>query len=295
MLRLFSAAFARLLRRDESRRIAAAGPPPICRRFSPDPDARRFIPAEPGGGSWIGVNDAGLTLALINWICGLRRTIRRRSREPRHRACHRCSQRGVRGSAGAPSRAAEARHGAISSARFRAARTEGASSFAGISTRSTNCRTRGSRGIGFLPATMSRAPSTSAGGSPAKRGGSRAGSLPWLRRLHGSHEPARGPFCFCMHRERCGDGQLHRSRRDPPRRHDALPRRPALLGPHPRTTHKISLQAACKESALIPTNQQPETTMKTTNPRFNRLVARYYPAVFHLAATSRSRPMKRSR
>ncbi len=24
--------------------------------------------------------------------------------------------------------------------------------------------------------------------------------------------------------------------------------------------------------------------MKTTNPRFNRLVARYYPAVFHLAA-----------
>lgn len=25
--------------------------------------------------------------------------------------------------------------------------------------------------------------------------------------------------------------------------------------------------------------------MKTTDPRFNRLVARYYPAVFHLAAT----------
>ena len=30
--------------------------------------------------------------------------------------------------------------------------------------------------------------------------------------------------------------------------------------------------------------------MKTTNPRFNRLVARYYPAVFHLAATFSKSP-----
>ena len=30
--------------------------------------------------------------------------------------------------------------------------------------------------------------------------------------------------------------------------------------------------------------------MKTTNPRFNRLVARYYPAVFHLAATFSKTP-----
>lgn len=30
--------------------------------------------------------------------------------------------------------------------------------------------------------------------------------------------------------------------------------------------------------------------MKTTNPRFNRLVARYYPAVFHLAATFSNSP-----
>jgi len=28
----------------------------------------------------------------------------------------------------------------------------------------------------------------------------RAGSLPWMRRLHASHAPNRGPFCFCMHR-----------------------------------------------------------------------------------------------
>lgn len=30
--------------------------------------------------------------------------------------------------------------------------------------------------------------------------------------------------------------------------------------------------------------------MKSTNPRFNRLVARYYPAVFHLAATFSQSP-----
>jgi DNA-directed RNA polymerase specialized sigma24 family protein len=30
--------------------------------------------------------------------------------------------------------------------------------------------------------------------------------------------------------------------------------------------------------------------MKTTNPRFNRLVARYYPAVFHLAAAFSKSP-----
>ena len=30
--------------------------------------------------------------------------------------------------------------------------------------------------------------------------------------------------------------------------------------------------------------------MKTKNPRFNRLVARYYPAVFHLAATFSNSP-----
>ena len=27
-----------------------------------------------------------------------------------------------------------------------------------------------------------------------------AGSVPWLRRLHGSHAPERGPFSTCMHR-----------------------------------------------------------------------------------------------
>jgi len=30
--------------------------------------------------------------------------------------------------------------------------------------------------------------------------------------------------------------------------------------------------------------------MKTNNPRFNRLVTRYYPAVFHLAATFSKSP-----
>jgi len=84
-----------------------------------------------------------------------------------------------------------------------------------------------------------------------------AGALPWLRRLHTSHAPAVGPFSICMHRPDAATVSYTEiassSEAAEMRYHDG----PLCTAPHPGTTHKISLHAGCKESQLIPTNQQP--------------------------------------
>ncbi len=51
------------MNRDEKRTRVAAQPPEV---FS-YPGRRAIYPHEPGGGTWLSVNDAGLCLALINW------------------------------------------------------------------------------------------------------------------------------------------------------------------------------------------------------------------------------------
>ena len=51
------------MNRDE-KRTRVAGIPPTLRRVN---GRSVLCPAEPGGGTWIALNDAGATLALINW------------------------------------------------------------------------------------------------------------------------------------------------------------------------------------------------------------------------------------
>src|SRR5262249_7688331 len=51
------------MNRDESRLRPIAFQPEVCRT----PDGFAVYPSEPGGGTWIGMNDSGLCLALINW------------------------------------------------------------------------------------------------------------------------------------------------------------------------------------------------------------------------------------
>jgi hypothetical protein len=51
------------MNRDEKRTRVAAKPPAIYSVGG----RRALFPSEPGGGTWIGVNDAGIGLALINW------------------------------------------------------------------------------------------------------------------------------------------------------------------------------------------------------------------------------------
>jgi hypothetical protein len=51
------------MNRDESVRRVAANSPEVSYR-----DGHALLyPAEPSGGTWIGVNDTGFSLALINW------------------------------------------------------------------------------------------------------------------------------------------------------------------------------------------------------------------------------------
>jgi hypothetical protein len=51
------------MNRDEQR-ARAAGLPPAIHQCG---DLSALYPAEPGGGTWIGINEAGLCIALINW------------------------------------------------------------------------------------------------------------------------------------------------------------------------------------------------------------------------------------
>jgi hypothetical protein len=51
------------MNRDEQRTRAEALPPALYRSG----DLSALYPSEPGGGTWIGINEAGLCAALINW------------------------------------------------------------------------------------------------------------------------------------------------------------------------------------------------------------------------------------
>ena len=55
--------FRLAMNRDEKRSRARALPPEVFRIGL----HRAIYPHEPGGGTWLAVNDAGLCLALINW------------------------------------------------------------------------------------------------------------------------------------------------------------------------------------------------------------------------------------
>jgi len=84
-----------------------------------------------------------------------------------------------------------------------------------------------------------------------------AGSLPWLRRLRASHQPARGPICFCMHRADAATvnyTEIVVSRRSAAMRyHDGA----LCCIPRPTTTHRILLPTARKEFATTTTNPEP--------------------------------------
>lgn len=161
---------------------------------------RSFIgPSEPGGGTWIGVNDHGVCLALINWYS---------------------VNRQVRGKI--------VSRGEI----IPATRHAGDSESVDVAlARLTLKRTNPFRLIGIFPASCTivewrwdlnrlirvkhswQAQQWISSGfdeQGAQRMRSKAfvtarqqrtfGGAEWLRRLHRSHRPSRGPFSMCMHR-----------------------------------------------------------------------------------------------
>lgn len=239
------------MNRDESlQRPLAQSPQTVlrCNRVT-------LYPSEAAGGSWVGVNDSGLCLALINWyaiprlleagrvsrgivvpsaLAGVRLSdvtdivaaLSKRNMAPFRLILFAPRERAVREyrwdqhALGELSYAWEPRHWF-----------------------SSGCdEPRAQRERGRVARSAWREP--------------RPGSLPWLRRLHGSHEPTRGPFCFCMHRNDAATVSYTElvvtSRTATMRYHDG----PLCSVPQPATTHKIPLQTVCKESASLPTNRE---------------------------------------
>lgn len=183
--------FRLAMNRDEKRaRVAALGPEVF------HVGARRAIyPREPGGGTWLAANDAGLCLALINW--------HRIEREPSGkvesrgaiiaeligatnsralaRSLHKMSLRGVR-----PFRliAIEPRRATVTEWQWDV-------------TRLTARRHRWRNLHWFSSGYDERQAERARAGVCA---GWSLGGPASLRRLHASHLPQRGPFSICMHR-----------------------------------------------------------------------------------------------
>jgi hypothetical protein len=241
------------MNRDESLARAAAHPPQVFTRAG----RLALYPTESTGGSWVGVNDAGITVALINWYA-----------IPRAAGIGRVSRGSVVPAVLAAADAEEART-AIAALSKRDMAPFRLLAFA-------PCE-RTVREFRWDQQTLDEVPHAwaprhwfSSGHDEPRTQHTRgdvareawrdlcAGRLPWLRRLHASHAPERGPFCFCMHRMDAATvsyTEIALTRRTATMRyHDG----PLCTTPHPTTAHEIPWPTGCKEFPLIPTNQPPE-------------------------------------
>ncbi len=162
---------------------------------------RRFLsPSDPGGGTWIAVNEAGVSFALVNWYAAPRRVV-----------------------AGRKSRGLVV---------LRAATLSTIDSVDGMLEACELPRTDPFRLVGFFPETreivewrwnLQTLDRQTAAWEPSQwissgfdepaaqiarsrafneaRRQASAGRIEWLRRYHRGHSPGPGPFSVCMHRE----------------------------------------------------------------------------------------------
>jgi Transport and Golgi organisation 2 len=202
------------MNRDEKLDRFSALPPGIA-----DLGKRRAVfPREPTGGTWISANDAGVCLALINW--------HRVQREPKHDVVSRGLI--VRELAGKIS-TDEIANGLkklplrklrpfrlIAVVPFEKTVTEWLWNLDRFTMHNHRWRRQHWFSSGLDERTVERvrakvcASFVAGGDDPGKTqtswhgkrtGGNAAGyNLSWLRKLHRSHSPKRGPFSICMHR-----------------------------------------------------------------------------------------------
>ena len=209
-----SQGFYLAMNRDEKRDRSTGLPPAVFELEG----HRAVFPREPTGGTWISANDSGVCLALINW--------HRIKREPDKSACSRGEV--VRKLAGIPT--SDEIADTIKKLSLRNLRPfrliaivpdakriiEWRWNLNRLSMRKHSWESHHwfSSGFNERRAEIERAKicasSVVGGVDPCRGNGSRhrksAGvnaasySLKWLRRLHRSHQPERGPFSICMHR-----------------------------------------------------------------------------------------------
>jgi Transport and Golgi organisation 2 len=183
------------MNRDEKRDRFSALPPQIV-EFE---NHRVLFPREPTGGTWISANDAGVCLALINW--------HRITREPDNGVRSRGEV--VRKLAGICT--SDEISAAITKLPLRKLRPFRLIAIASTENRVIEWRWNLNRlskrkhpwksrhwfSSGFDEATAV-AERTRVCSAQSDESANR--DLKWLRRLHRSHEPERGPFSICMHR-----------------------------------------------------------------------------------------------
>jgi hypothetical protein len=183
------------MNRDEKRdRFDAVAPAVV------DAEGHRAVfPTEPTGGTWISANDVGVCLALINW--------HRIKREPRNRALSRgLVVKELSGKSSAAAIAAALKKLPLSTLRpFRLIAvtpremriTEWRWDLQRLRRRDHDWQRQHwfSSGFDEPRAELERAKicASSSVGAAGYR-------LNWLRKLHRSHAPKRGPFSICMHR-----------------------------------------------------------------------------------------------
>jgi Transport and Golgi organisation 2 len=183
------------MNRDEKRDRFAALPPEIV-EFE---NHRVLFPREPTGGTWISANDAGVCLALINW--------HRIEREPTNDTISRgLVIRELAGTSTADGIVAALKKLPLRKLRpFRLIAIVSAGNqvieccwnLNRLSIRKHSWESRHWFSSGFDEATA-EAERTRVCSALADESAKR--DLKWLRRLHRSHAPERGPFSICMHR-----------------------------------------------------------------------------------------------
>lgn len=159
-----------------------------------------LYPVEPGSGTWIAVNQAGLSLAILNWSLPQGDKLHSRGEIiPRLATCSGLSSvaeelRAMNLAGVLPFRmiVASARENGIRECLWNGSTVE-------FNIRPWKLTHWFSSGRGDALAESSRRPvCQSADARPD------AGSTKWLRELHQSHEPERGAFSICVHREDAG-------------------------------------------------------------------------------------------
>jgi hypothetical protein len=183
------------MNRDEKRDRFAALAPTIV-----DLESRRAVfPSEPTGGTWISANDAGVCLALINW--------HRVGRQPKNDVVTRGEVvRALAGKSGTDEIADGI--GTLPLQKLRPFRliaivpseklvTEWRWNLEWLTMRNHKWRPQHwfSSGFDERRAELERQHVCDTAHNEQAIGG-----LKWLRQLHRSHAPARGPFSICMHR-----------------------------------------------------------------------------------------------
>lgn len=184
------------MNRDE-KRARAVGLPPGITRFN----GRSILaPSESGGGTWMGVNDAGATLALINWYTVKARVAARllsRGEVVRRALPSECPLAVAAVLAGMPLVRVNPFRliGVFPTAKIIVEWRWDLRRLERLDHR-WQTQTWISSGFDEPGAVKTR--------GQAFRGALRqtsAGSVDWLRRLHRAHRPVSGPYSTCMHRE----------------------------------------------------------------------------------------------